>query len=310
MTAKRDLKRRVRQRQARTGESYVTARRRVLAARNEPTGRDDSPDGSPAKSIAPIELREGDELRPALPVVELRDVTQEAWQLGYRCRITVFPSVLDACELADVLAALRDALVGSAGDPGRARMFGVAFGLPSKPPLALLPEPYRGPAELVFAVVGRTGAIDIRCRMWPLAPSLMLRRADESEHDMLDATPEALVALRARTATVGTARFAAELFGAVRRTLFVTYRGRGKPILGNTFVIGRDPKLADLAISDDEISRAHAAVIRRDGAYYLKDLGSTTGIHYKGMQIDNKRIDDGDVFHLAGHELRFTFRPG
>jgi hypothetical protein len=32
MTAKKDLKRRIRARQAETGESYVTARRHVLAA--------------------------------------------------------------------------------------------------------------------------------------------------------------------------------------------------------------------------------------------------------------------------------------
>ena len=37
-------------------------------------------------------------------------------------------------------------------------------------------------------------------------------------------------------------------------------------------------------------------------------LGSTNGIDYKGMRIDNKRIDEGDVFHLCDYELRFTYR--
>ena len=32
------------------------------------------------------------------------------------------------------------------------------------------------------------------------------------------------------------------------------------------------------------------------------------GITYKGMRIDNKRIDEGDVFHLCDYELRFTYR--
>jgi len=27
------------------------------------------------------------------------------------------------------------------------------------------------------------------------------------------------------------------------------------------------------------------------------------------MRIDNKRIEEGDVFRLGDHELRFTFRP-
>jgi hypothetical protein len=48
-------------------------------------------------------------------------------------------------------------------------------------------------------------------------------------------------------------------------------------------------------------------VIRRIDTYYIKDLGSTAGIVYRGMRIDNKRIDEGDVFHLGEYELRFTF---
>ena len=51
-----------------------------------------------------------------------------------------------------------------------------------------------------------------------------------------------------------------------------------------------------------------AAVIRRNGTYFIKDLGSTNGIDFKGMRIDNKRIEEGDVFHLCDYELRFTYR--
>jgi len=59
---------------------------------------------------------------------------------------------------------------------------------------------------------------------------------------------------------------------------------------------------------DGMVSRRHAAVLRRHGVHYLKDLGSTHGITYKGMRIDNKRIDEGDVFQIGDHELRFTYR--
>ena len=68
-------------------------------------------------------------------------------------------------------------------------------------------------------------------------------------------------------------------------------------------------KTSDLAIKDGNISRKHAAVIRRNGMFYIKDLGSTNGIDYKGMRIDNKRIDEGDIFHICDYELRFTYRP-
>jgi len=74
------------------------------------------------------------------------------------------------------------------------------------------------------------------------------------------------------------------------------------------FIIGRGSKTADLAIKDGNISRKHAAVIRRNGMFYIKDLGSTNGIDYKGMRIDNKRIDEGDIFHICDYELKFTYR--
>jgi hypothetical protein len=91
-------------------------------------------------------------------------------------------------------------------------------------------------------------------------------------------------------------------------TLFLLYNGQRYPVTKDQFIIGRGSKTSDLAIKDGNISRKHAAVIRRNGTFYIKDLGSTNGIDYKGMRIDNTRIDEGDVFHLCDYELRFTYR--
>jgi hypothetical protein len=91
-------------------------------------------------------------------------------------------------------------------------------------------------------------------------------------------------------------------------TLFLIFNNQRIPIDKDQFIIGRGSKTSDLAIKDGNISRKHAAVIRRNGTFYIKDLGSTNGIDYKGMRIDNKRIDEGDVFHLCDYELRFTYR--
>ena len=91
-------------------------------------------------------------------------------------------------------------------------------------------------------------------------------------------------------------------------TLYLVFNNQRIPIDKDQFIIGRGSKTSDLAIKDGNISRKHAAVIRRNGTYYIKDLGSTNGIDYKGMRIDNKRIDEGDVFHLCDYELRFTYR--
>ena len=91
--------------------------------------------------------------------------------------------------------------------------------------------------------------------------------------------------------------------------LYLIYAGQRYTVDKEQFVIGRGSKTADLPIKDGNISRKHAVVLRRNGVYYIKDLGSTNGIEYKGMRIDNKRIDEGDVFFICDYELRFTYQP-
>lgn len=90
--------------------------------------------------------------------------------------------------------------------------------------------------------------------------------------------------------------------------LCLIFNGQRIPIEKEQFIIGRGSKSSDLPIKDGNISRKHAAIVRRNGAYYIKDLGSTNGIDFRGMRIDNKRIDEGDVFMLCDHELKFTYR--
>ena len=90
--------------------------------------------------------------------------------------------------------------------------------------------------------------------------------------------------------------------------LSLIFNGRKIPISKEKFVIGRGSKSSDLPIKDGNISRQHAAIILHNGVYYLKDLASTNGVEYNGMRIDNKRIEEGDVFHICDYELRFTYQ--
>jgi hypothetical protein len=396
MTAKRDLKRRVRLRQARTGESYVTARRRVLAARaaGDPGVRtsDDSivseadPAARPAPADAPAsaggaavengglpggegehraegagresgepeDRSEGgaernewagsmfpvEELEAGVSVVELHDVTEAASLLGFRCRIAVYPDLLGQCELAHLLAGLRDALVGAASDPETARLFGVAFGVavdehgrqrwlmadPTRPgELARAVRELYGGA-VMFQVAGRGGPVDVIGRPWNHGRTLVLRQlgdlANEIGRDVLGApsTPGIAAHVNLALRRVGLQGLStrspleATVAEAMRRALtpsdglFVIHEGRRHRITRREFVIGRDRRAVDLCIRDGLVSRKHAAVIYRGDAHYLKDLSSTHGVTYKGMQIDNKRIDEGDVFQIGSHELRFTYR--
>jgi hypothetical protein len=90
--------------------------------------------------------------------------------------------------------------------------------------------------------------------------------------------------------------------------LFLVFDQQKYRIDKDQFIIGRGSKSSDLPIKDGNISRKHAAVIRRNGTFFIKDLGSTNGIDFKGMRIDNKRIDEGDVFHICEYELKFTYK--
>src|SRR5687768_13164633 len=96
MTAKRDFKKRVRRRQAATGESYTAARARVLAERP----------GSVAEPAAAAAAT-----RPsAVPVLELVDVTEAAEALGLRCRATMAMPLARQLGVTTALTRLRDAL--------------------------------------------------------------------------------------------------------------------------------------------------------------------------------------------------------
>lgn len=72
------------------------------------------------------------------------------------------------------------------------------------------------------------------------------------------------------------------------------------------FIIGRGSQQTDLTIRDGNISRQHCSVVYHNGAYYIKDLGSTNGVEFRGNRIESKKIDEGDVFFLCDYELRFT----
>jgi hypothetical protein len=91
MTAKRDLKKRVRARQARTGERYTTALQHVTADR--PGGGD------------------------RVPVVELVDLSAQAAEAGLTGRIVMFPELAERIDPAAGLRRLHDVLVGTRADP-------------------------------------------------------------------------------------------------------------------------------------------------------------------------------------------------
>lgn len=357
MTVKRDLKRRVRQRQARTGESYVTARRHVVAARAATTEDPDSEieaadtdDTEAGDQTAEVEATDGAEADrqtaqapsggaaeggavpgTAVPVVELIDVTDQARRAGLACRVVMFPSLVERVDPARVLVQLRDLLVETADDPqmvllSQLGLAGHAPGLPTRPTtsfegvrrflrraLSGLGGASEDGSMFAFHAAGQGGIVPIQCALhyWHRA-ALVLSAIDNLVSDgtaLRDRLIAERLAPRTPARQIGdylVSGLAPRM--ASRPTLFLTHDGRRYSITQDEFLIGRNSRDVHLAIKDGLVSRHHAAVIRRAGVHYLKDLGSTHGITYKGMRIDTKRIDEGDVFQIGDHELRFTYR--
>jgi hypothetical protein len=88
MTVKRDLKKRVRARQARTGERYTTALEQVLAQRGE----------------------------AGVPVVELVDLTPLAAELGLHGRVVMFPDLAERIDAREALERIKEVLLATEED--------------------------------------------------------------------------------------------------------------------------------------------------------------------------------------------------
>lgn len=96
---------------------------------------------------------------------------------------------------------------------------------------------------------------------------------------------------------------------AAQPPIYLLFNNNRYVIDKDKFVIGRGSQQTDLTIRDGNISRKHCAIIFRNGSYYIKDLGSTNGVEYRGNRIESKKIEESDTFYLCDYELRFTYRP-
>lgn len=82
-----------------------------------------------------------------------------------------------------------------------------------------------------------------------------------------------------------------------RRTLYLRE--------GDTAQLGREVD-NDVVLDSSHVSRRHAVVVWREGAFEIADLGSTNGTQVNGEPVTQPRIlRDGDVIHLYTVELNF-----
>jgi ABC-type multidrug transport system ATPase subunit len=77
---------------------------------------------------------------------------------------------------------------------------------------------------------------------------------------------------------------------------------------GEVLLVGRDPS-CQLVVGDQSVSRRHAEISQRDGAWVIRDLGSRNGIHLDGRRADTIEVTNGTEIRIGsphdGPVLRF-----
>ena len=71
--------------------------------------------------------------------------------------------------------------------------------------------------------------------------------------------------------------------------------------------VGRD-ETADVQVDGEGISNRHFKIVREDGEYFLKDLGSRTGTWINGKRALVRRLRNNETIRAG--DLRFRFCEG
>lgn len=79
------------------------------------------------------------------------------------------------------------------------------------------------------------------------------------------------------------------------------------PLLGNRMVIGRDAA-ADIQVTSEQVSRAHARIEERGHELTCVDLDSSNGTYVAGVKVASAVLRDRDVIQLG--DCVFEYRAG
>ena len=78
--------------------------------------------------------------------------------------------------------------------------------------------------------------------------------------------------------------------------------GQSFPLATDSVTIGRDP-MADIVLSDPEVSRQHARLTRDEEGFEIQDLGSTNGTFVDGKRLSGEpvRVSPGAVITMGSN---------
>jgi len=71
--------------------------------------------------------------------------------------------------------------------------------------------------------------------------------------------------------------------------------------------IGRSPD-CEIFLDDVTVSRNHAVLVEREGAFSVEDQGSLNGTFVNRRRIDSARLENGDELQIGKYRLTFVER--
>jgi len=83
--------------------------------------------------------------------------------------------------------------------------------------------------------------------------------------------------------------------------------GQSFPLRGERLTIGRSPD-AEIFLDDVTVSRDHAVLVQRSGAWYLDDSGSLNGTYVNRRRIDSHKLEDADELQVGKYKLTYLAR--
>jgi FHA domain-containing protein/zinc ribbon protein len=69
--------------------------------------------------------------------------------------------------------------------------------------------------------------------------------------------------------------------------------------------IGRSPD-CEIFLDDVTVSRNHAVLVERDGAFHVEDQGSLNGTFVNRRRIDTAKLENGDELQIGKYRLTFV----
>ena len=73
---------------------------------------------------------------------------------------------------------------------------------------------------------------------------------------------------------------------------------------GERTTIGRSPD-CDVFLDDVTVSRKHAVLVQKDGAFFIEDQGSLNGTFLNRHRIESGRLENGDELQIGKYKLSF-----